>query len=119
MASRRRAGAEPVADGITKRATLTWGPPRPILAAPSPPYALEGGVYEPSHATSVHGAHGGRGHRPHRHPAHPVTNDLIRGDIYYWGSLMAGAVLGSVPIVAIYVFFLDYYVSGLTAGAVK
>ncbi len=48
-----------------------------------------------------------------------VTNDLIRGDIYYWGSLMAGAVLGSVPIVILYVFFLDYYVSGLTAGAVK
>ena len=48
-----------------------------------------------------------------------VTNDLIRGDIYYWGSLMAGAVLGSVPIVLVYVFFLDYYVSGLTAGAVK
>ncbi len=48
-----------------------------------------------------------------------VTNDLIRGDIYYWGSLMAGAVLGSIPIVAIYVFFLDYYVSGLTSGAVK
>jgi multiple sugar transport system permease protein len=48
-----------------------------------------------------------------------VTADLIRGDIYYWGSLMAGAVLASVPIVAIYVWFLDYYVSGLTAGAVK
>jgi multiple sugar transport system permease protein len=48
-----------------------------------------------------------------------VTNDLIRGDIYYWGSLMAGAVVGSVPIVIIYVMFLDYYVSGLTAGAVK
>ena len=48
-----------------------------------------------------------------------VTSELIRGDIYYWGSLMAGAVLGSVPIVIIYVFFLDYYVSGLTAGAVK
>jgi ABC-type glycerol-3-phosphate transport system permease component len=32
---------------------------------------------------------------------------------------MAGAVVASVPIVAIYVFFLDYYVSGLTAGAVK
>ncbi len=48
-----------------------------------------------------------------------VTADLIRGDIYYWGSLMAGAVLASVPIVAVYVFFLDYYVSGLTAGAVK
>ena len=42
-----------------------------------------------------------------------VTSELIRGDIYYWGSLMAGAVLGSVPIVIIYVFFLDYYVSGL------
>jgi len=48
-----------------------------------------------------------------------VTNDLVRGDIYYWGSLMAGAVVGSVPIVIIYVMFLDYYVSGLTAGAVK
>ena len=48
-----------------------------------------------------------------------VTADLIRGDSYYWGSLMAGAVLASVPIVVIYVWFLDYYVSGLTAGAVK
>ena len=48
-----------------------------------------------------------------------VTTELIRGDIYFWGSLMAGAVLGSVPIVVLYVFFLDYYVSGLTAGAVK
>ena len=48
-----------------------------------------------------------------------VTADLIRGDIFYWGSLMAGAVVASVPIVAIYVWFLDYYVSGLTAGAVK
>ncbi len=48
-----------------------------------------------------------------------VTADLIRGDIYYWGSLMAGAVLASVPIVICYVLFLDYYVSGLTAGAVK
>ena len=35
------------------------------------------------------------------------------------GSLMAGAMLGSVPIVILYVFFLDYYVSGLTAGAIK
>ena len=48
-----------------------------------------------------------------------VTADLIRGDIYSWGSLMAGAVLASVPIVGVYVFFLDYYVAGLTAGAVK
>jgi multiple sugar transport system permease protein len=48
-----------------------------------------------------------------------VTSELIRGDIYFWGALMAGAILGSVPIVVLYVFFLDYYVSGLTAGAVK
>ena len=48
-----------------------------------------------------------------------VTADLIRGDIYYWGSLMAGAVVASLPIVIIYVWFLDYYLSGLTAGAVK
>ena len=48
-----------------------------------------------------------------------ITSELIRGDIYFWGSLMAGAVLGSVPIVILYVFFLDYYVSGLTAGALK
>jgi multiple sugar transport system permease protein len=48
-----------------------------------------------------------------------VTSELVRGDIYFWGPLMAGAVLGSVPIVILYVFFLDYYVSGLTAGALK
>jgi multiple sugar transport system permease protein len=48
-----------------------------------------------------------------------VTQELIRGDIYYWGQLMAGAMLGSIPIVILYVFFLDYYVSGLTAGAIK
>jgi len=48
-----------------------------------------------------------------------VTSELIRGDIYYWGWLMAGAVLASVPIVVLYVFFLDYYVSCLTAGAIK
>ncbi len=48
-----------------------------------------------------------------------VTAELIRGDIFYWGSLMAGAVLGSVPIVLVYVMFMDYYVSGLTQGAIK
>jgi len=48
-----------------------------------------------------------------------VTSELIRGDIYFWGELMAGGILGSVPIVILYVFFLDYYVSGLTAGAIK
>jgi len=48
-----------------------------------------------------------------------VVGELIRGDVYYWGELMAGALLGSVPIAMIYVIFLDYYVSGLTAGATK
>lgn len=48
-----------------------------------------------------------------------VVGELIRGDVYYWGSLMAGAVVGSLPIVIIYVFFMDYFVSGLTAGAIK
>jgi multiple sugar transport system permease protein len=48
-----------------------------------------------------------------------VVVELIRGDVFYWGSLMAGALLGSVPIAMIYSFFLDYYVSGLTAGAIK
>jgi multiple sugar transport system permease protein len=48
-----------------------------------------------------------------------VVSELIRGDIYYWGQLMAGAVVGSIPIVIAYVFFMDYYVSGLTAGAIK
>lgn len=48
-----------------------------------------------------------------------VVTELIRGDVYYWGELMAGAVLGSVPIAVIYAFLLDYYISGLTAGAIK
>ena len=48
-----------------------------------------------------------------------VTSELIRGDIYFWGSLMAGGIIGALPIVVGYVFFLDYYVSGLTGGAVK
>src|SRR3989449_10729825 len=47
-----------------------------------------------------------------------VFSELIRGDIYYWGGLMAGACIGSFPIVMAYGFFLAYYVSGLTAGAV-
>ena len=48
-----------------------------------------------------------------------VVSELIRGDVFYWGSLMAGALLGSVPVALIYSFFVEYYVAGLTAGAVK
>src|SRR5262247_2447387 len=48
-----------------------------------------------------------------------VVTELIRGDVFYWGQLMAGALLGSVPVALIYSFFVEYYVAGLTAGAVK
>jgi multiple sugar transport system permease protein len=48
-----------------------------------------------------------------------VTAELMRGDIFYWGTLMAGAVLGSIPIVFVYVAFMDSYVSGLAQGAIK
>ncbi|MHB1004851.1 MAG: carbohydrate ABC transporter permease [Chloroflexota bacterium] len=48
-----------------------------------------------------------------------VVVELIRGDVYFWGSLMAGALLGSVPVAIVYSFFVEHYVAGLTAGAVK
>ncbi len=48
-----------------------------------------------------------------------VVVDLIRGDVFYWGPLMAGAVLASLPVVLLVSVFLGNYVSGLTAGAVK
>jgi ABC-type glycerol-3-phosphate transport system permease component len=48
-----------------------------------------------------------------------VVDELIRGDVYFWGTLMAGALLGSVPVAVVYSLFVDNYVSGLTAGAVK
>ncbi len=48
-----------------------------------------------------------------------AVSDLIRADVYFWGSLMAAGLLGSVPVAVIYSFFVENYVSGLTAGAVK
>ncbi len=48
-----------------------------------------------------------------------IVMELVRGDVFYWGELMAAAVLGSVPIAVVYAFLLDYYISGLTAGAIK
>ncbi len=47
-----------------------------------------------------------------------VTSELIKGDVFFWGSLMAGALLGSVPVAIVYSFFVENYVSGIT-GAVK
>jgi multiple sugar transport system permease protein len=48
-----------------------------------------------------------------------ITVDMVRGDVYFWGPLMAAAVLGSVPVVIVYALSLDYFVSGMTTGAVK
>jgi multiple sugar transport system permease protein len=48
-----------------------------------------------------------------------VPTELIRGDAYFWGELMAASLIGSVPVALLYSFFMDYFVSGLTAGALK
>lgn len=48
-----------------------------------------------------------------------VVNELIKGDEFFWGELMAAALLGSVPVALLYSFFVDYFVAGMTAGAVK
>ena len=47
-----------------------------------------------------------------------VTSELIRGDVFFWGPLMAGALLGSIPVAVAYSFFVEHYVAGLT-GSVK
>jgi multiple sugar transport system permease protein len=47
-----------------------------------------------------------------------VVTELVEGDVYHWGPLMAGALLGSLPVAIMYSFFVEYYVSGMT-GAVK
>lgn len=48
-----------------------------------------------------------------------VVVELLRGDVFFWGSLMAVALLASIPVVAVYAFFIEHFVSGLTAGATK
>ena len=47
-----------------------------------------------------------------------IVNEFVDGDIYRWGSLMAGALVGSLPLVLLYAFFVEHYVSAMT-GAVK
>jgi multiple sugar transport system permease protein len=47
-----------------------------------------------------------------------ILTELVQGDVYQWGALMAGSLLGSLPVAIFYSFFVDYYVSSLT-GAVK
>jgi multiple sugar transport system permease protein len=48
-----------------------------------------------------------------------TVTTLIRGDVYHWGGLMAGALLAAAPPVIIYAFLMDYYIAGLTSGATK
>ncbi len=48
-----------------------------------------------------------------------VATDLIRGDIFFWGEIMAGALIASIPVAIAYNFFLDSFIEGITGGAVK
>ena len=48
-----------------------------------------------------------------------VVTELIRGDVVFWGSLMAGALIAGVPVAILYTYFLDYFIRGITSGAVK
>jgi len=48
-----------------------------------------------------------------------VVSQLIRGDTFAWGQLMAGALIAALPPVVVYAFLMDYYIAGLTAGATK
>jgi multiple sugar transport system permease protein len=48
-----------------------------------------------------------------------VATDLVRGDVYFWGSLMAGALLVGVPVAILYDLFLDKFITGLTGAALK
>ena len=48
-----------------------------------------------------------------------VVTELIRGDVFFWGSLMAGALIAGAPVAILYSFFLDYFVRGITGGALK
>jgi multiple sugar transport system permease protein len=48
-----------------------------------------------------------------------VTTELIRGDVFYWQSLMAAAALVAIPMALLYNLFLDRFISGFTLGAVK
>jgi multiple sugar transport system permease protein len=48
-----------------------------------------------------------------------IITSLIKGDVFNWGQIMTGALLGAAPPLIIYAFLMDYYISGLTAGATK
>ncbi len=48
-----------------------------------------------------------------------LTTELVRGDVFYWGALMGGALLASIPVALLYTFFLDRIISGLAMGSAK
>lgn len=48
-----------------------------------------------------------------------IVRELIRGDVFAWGTIMAACVMAAAPPILIYTFLMDYYVAGLTAGATK
>jgi multiple sugar transport system permease protein len=48
-----------------------------------------------------------------------ITTELVRGDVFYWGALMGGALIASVPVAILYTLFLDRIISGLAMGAIK
>ncbi len=48
-----------------------------------------------------------------------TTTELIRGDMFYWGPLMAGGLLAAIPVVLAFALLMDYYIAGLTAGGIK
>jgi multiple sugar transport system permease protein len=55
---------------------------------------------------------------PHKTVPVAIVNEFVDGDVYRWGALMAGALAGSLPLVILYAFFVEHYVSAMT-GAVK
>ena len=48
-----------------------------------------------------------------------IVTTLIKGDVFQWGSIMAGALMAATPPVILYAFLMDYFIAGLTAGATK
>jgi multiple sugar transport system permease protein len=48
-----------------------------------------------------------------------VPTELIRGDVFFWGSLMGAALLVGLPVAILYNFFLDRFIQGITGGVVK
>lgn len=48
-----------------------------------------------------------------------IPTELIRGDVFFWGELMAAALIPAIIVAFVYNFFLDYFVEGITGGAIK